>query len=88
MSTDESGDDDPTPTVEPLTRDAINLLDLALATESVAVNCREAARQLSGASDVARKLLLAELGIRLTQIGGVFVEAGQALKEESHGERA
>lgn len=84
MSDGENGNDDPTPTVEPLSGTAINLLDLALATESVAVSCREAARQLGGAAGVARKHILSELGFRLTQIGGVFVEAGEALKDESH----
>lgn len=78
------GDDDPTPTVEPLTRTAVNLLDLALATESVAVNCREAARQLGGLEGVARQHLLADLGDRLVKLGGIFVEAGEALKEEAH----
>lgn len=76
-------DDDLTPTVEPLSGTAINLLDLALATDSVAVSLREAARQLGGVTGLSRQHLLTEIGIRCTQLGGVFVEAGEALKAEA-----
>lgn len=76
-------DDEPTPTVEPLSGTAINLLDLALAAESVVVSLREAARQLGGAEGVSRQHLLSELGSRVTRLGGLFVEAGEAMKEEA-----
>lgn len=80
--TKESGDER-TPTVEPLSATAINLLDLALSTESVAVSLREAAQQLHGATGVARQHILSELGGKVTRLGGTFVEAGEAMKEES-----
>ncbi len=80
---DEDGTEEPTPTSQPLSATAINLLDLALATESVAVSLREAAQQLSGATGMARAHILSELGGRVTRLGGVFVEAGEAMKDES-----
>ena len=84
MSKENNGDAT-TPNVErePLSATAINLLDLALATESVAVCMREAAVQLRGATGVARSRILSELGGRVTRLGGTFVEAGEALKEEA-----
>ncbi len=80
---DESSNGVKTPRVEPLSGTAINLLDLALATESVAVGMREAALQLRGADELARARILQELGGRVTRLGGTFVEAGQALIEEA-----
>lgn len=79
--------DERTPRVEPLSATAINLLDLALATESIAVSMREAAQGIRGATGVSRQHILSELGRRVTQLGGVFVEAGQAMIEESQKEQ-
>lgn len=78
--------DERTPRVEPLSATAINLLDLALATESVAVSMREAAQGLRGATGMARAHILSELGGRVTRLGGTFVEAGQAMIEEAQKE--
>jgi hypothetical protein len=82
------GDDDETPAETippPLSGTALNLLDVALATQSVVENLRETARQLDRVEGVARRHLCVEASRRLTSLGGVFAEAGLALKEE--GER-
>jgi hypothetical protein len=78
-------DDEHTPTQEPgppLSGTAINLLDLALAVESVAVNLRELARQYDSSTGEARKHLCRGSGDHLIEKGGLLVEAGIALNEE------
>lgn len=80
------GEDDETPTPPPrapYSGTALNLLDVALATQSLVESLRETARQYDGVQGVARQHLAAEAGRRLTSLGGILVEAGEALKDES-----
>jgi hypothetical protein len=80
---DRNGDDD-TPAQGTriwFSAEALNLLDLALAYQSVAVNLREAARSLDSTKGPARESLRAQLEQRLAEIGRLSLEASAALKE-------
>jgi hypothetical protein len=64
----------------PLSGEALNLLDVALATAALAENLRTAARDLGRVDEAARAVLRRDLAAKLAEISDLYVEASLALE--------
>lgn len=91
MPTDEDepgygGDEEATPIQGPLAPRsgvALNLADVANATNEAVRDMQLASAEIDGLEGLARRARLAELGAHVVAVGGVLVTYGEALKEEA-----
>lgn len=81
MSDDSDDDRTPATRAPAYSATALNLLDVALSLNGVALNLREAARVLDQHEEGARRSLEVELEFQLAEVGRLCLEASAALKQ-------